>query len=235
MRITGSPYEICPLVYIAPASVIAEIADQGACAVRMAVAKSRCRSGARCGRRGVRRTPGWGGLPRPDGVPRQGVRRTPLHQHWELPWHGDFATAIRRFRTPSSTSGKMAIIGVAAQKDRHHRPERRSAGSMSKVLLVDDDPNIRRRVRACLQPEGLALVEAADGVEEPFAPADAPLLPPTWAVVTRCPPRSRSACWTPSSSPNHRNAAAFRRASGLPRVPAAPGLRPDRGRGRWSE
>lgn len=36
---------------------------------------------------------------------------------------------------------------------------------MSKILVVDDDPNIRRLVRACLQPEGFALVEAADGVD----------------------------------------------------------------------
>src|SRR4051794_40477628 len=35
---------------------------------------------------------------------------------------------------------------------------------MNKILLVDDDPHIRRLVRACLQPEGFALVEAADGV-----------------------------------------------------------------------
>src|SRR5689334_12349323 len=40
-----------------------------------------------------------------------------------------------------------------------------SAKTMTKILIVDDDPHIRQLVRVFLQREGLATVEAADGVE----------------------------------------------------------------------
>ncbi|MCL5994789.1 MAG: response regulator, partial [Chloroflexi bacterium] len=36
---------------------------------------------------------------------------------------------------------------------------------MSKILIVDDDPNIRELVRLFLQNEGFDLYEACDGVE----------------------------------------------------------------------
>src|ERR671932_709064 len=47
----------------------------------------------------------------------------------------------------------------------HFALRKRSICTMSNILIVDDDPNIRELVRVFLRNEGFDIYEAADGVE----------------------------------------------------------------------